>query len=148
MTEPRRRLLVTGSQDWDDWEAVRRPLKALWDFDPDILLVSGGCPRGADLMCETFWTEYLGGDIERHPADWYPRGTYDSTAGIRRNEMMVRLGAWGCLAFGLPCEREACRGKAPNPGWPFHVTHGTGHCARYAESCGIPVKRFTPILAI
>jgi hypothetical protein len=142
--EPRR-LLVTGSQDWDDFEAVRGPLKKLWDYDPAILLVHGACPRGADLMCETFWTEYLGGDVERHPADWYPGGKYDGSAGIRRSEEMVRLGAWGCLAFGLPCERRDCKGKPPDPGWPFHVTHGTKHCARCAEAAGIPVKRFTPI---
>jgi YspA, cpYpsA-related SLOG family len=141
----RRRLLVTGSQDWDDWGAIRRPLKKLWDFDPDILLVSGGCPRGSDLLCETFWDEYLGGGTERHPADWYASGSFDRAAGFRRSEKMVRLGAWGCLAFGLPCERQDCARRSPDPGWPFHVTHGTGHCARYAEASGIPVQRYTPI---
>lgn len=147
-TEPRRRLLVTGSQDWDDAAVIWRVLKKLWNFDPDILLVSGACPRGADLLCETYWDEYLGGGIERKAADWYPNGRYDSSAGIRRNCEMVDLGAWGCVAFGLPCERQQCRGKPADPGWPFHVTHGTGHCARYAEARGIPVKRYTPILAV
>jgi hypothetical protein len=143
--QPRRRLLVTGSQDWDDFAVVRRVLKKLWDFDPDILQVSGACPRGADLMCETFWDEYLGGGTERHPANWYPDGkTLDRSAGFRRNVEMVDLGAWGCLAFGLPCERRPCAGKPADPGWPFHVTHGTGHCSRYAQAKGIPVRRFTP----
>lgn len=145
MAEPRRRLLVTGSQDWDDFGIIRRPLKRAWDFDPDILLVSGACPRGADLLCETFWDEYLGGGVERHPADWYPGGRFDGMAGIRRNEEMARLGAWGCVAFGLPCERAECRGKPADPGWPFHVTHGTKHCSRLAKALGIPVKRYTPI---
>jgi hypothetical protein len=148
MAESRRRLLVTGSQDWDDFATVRRVLKKLWDYDPDILLVSGACPRGADLMCETVWDEYLGGGVERHPADWYPDGRYDNRAGIRRNEEMVRLGVWGCVAFGRSCERVACRGKLADEKWPFHVTHGTEHCSRYAEAHGIPVKRFTPILAV
>jgi hypothetical protein len=143
MTEPRRRLLVTGSQNWDDAGTVWRVLKAVWTYDPETLLVSGACPRGADLLCETYWDEYLGGGTERHPADWYPAGR---GAGFRRNEKMVRLGAWGCAAFGLPCERHECRGRKPDSGWPFHVTHGTGHCSRYAEDHGIPVKRIVPIL--
>jgi hypothetical protein len=147
MTEPRRRLLVTGSQDWDDAVTVRRVLKAVWMYDPETLLVSGACPRGADLICEAYWGMFLHGDAERHPADWYPGGKYDGTAGIRRNQAMADLGAWGCVAFGLPCERVTCRGRQPDPGWPFHVTHGTGGCARYAEARGIPVKRYVPILA-
>jgi hypothetical protein len=145
MTELRRRLLVTGSQDWDDAVLVGKVLKRAWNYDVEMLLVSGGCPRGADLICETYWDEFLGGDIERHPADWYPNGVLDNMAGFRRNDAMVRLGAWGCVAFGLPCERVACRGKPADPGWPFHVTHGTKHCARAAGACGIPVRRFTPI---
>lgn len=146
LANERRRLLVTGSQDWDDFAVVRRALKKLWDFDPDILLVSGACPRGADLLCETIWDEYLGGATERHLADWYASGSFDRAVGFRRSEKMADLGAWGCLAFGLPCERVACRGKPADPGWPFHVTHGTKHCSRYAETRGIPVKRYTPIL--
>jgi hypothetical protein len=142
----RRRLLVTGSQDWDSLEIIRVPLKKVWDADPETLLVSGACPRGSDLLCEMFWREYLGGDIERHPADWYPGGgPYDGMAGIRRSSEMVDLGAWGCVAFGLPCARVGCRGKPADEGWPFHVTHGTKHCSRYAEAKGIPVKRYTPI---
>jgi hypothetical protein len=142
MTEPRRRLLVTGSQDWDDAAVIWRILKNVWTYDPETLLVSGACPRGADLLCETYWDEYLGGGTERHPVPtWYPNGRYDSMAGIRRSCAMVDLGAWGCLAFGLPCERRDCRGKPPDDGWPYHVTHGTKHCSRYAAARGIPVRR-------
>lgn len=141
MTE-RRRLIVTGSRNWDDFGMCRTVLKRAWDFDPDILLVSGGCPRGADLICETIWDEYLGGGYEVHPADWYPGGRYDGMAGIRRNQEMVDLGAWACLAFGLPCERRECRAKPADEGWPYHVSHGTKHCACYAQARGIPVRRF------
>lgn len=142
----RRRLIVTGSQGWDDFGLCRKVLKRLWDADPDILLVTGGCPRGADLICETIWDEYLGGGYECHPVDWYPHGgPYDAMAGIRRNCEMVDLGAWGCVAFGLPCERRGCAGKPADKGWPYHVTHGTGHCAAYAQAKDIAVKRFTPI---
>lgn len=147
MSELRRRLLVTGSRDWDDAAVIWKALKAVWTYDPDTLLVSGACPRGADLLCETYWDEYLGGGTERHPAAWYPNGSLDRGAGFRRNEKMVRLGAWGCLAFGLPCAQRSCNSMPTDPGWPFHVTHGTGHCAALAEENDIPVRRFTPILA-
>lgn len=60
---------------------------------------------------------------------------------------MVQLGADICVAFGMPCTRPACVNVPPDPGWPYHVSHGTGHCAEYAEARGIPVRRFTPILA-
>lgn len=146
----RRRLLVTGSQDWDDAATVWRVLKAVWTFDPDTLLVSGGCPRGADLLCESYWDEYLGGGVERHRPDWYPNrdGVLDRAAGFRRSEHMVRLGAWGCAAFILPCEKPGCADRRPDRGLAYHGTHGSVHCANYAEDHGIPVRRFGPILAV
>jgi YspA, cpYpsA-related SLOG family len=137
-------MIVTGSQDWDNAAIVWLALERVHQFDPGVLLVSGACPRGADLLCETSWAD-LGGEIERHPAAWYPGGRYDGMAGIRRNQEMADLGAWGCLAFGLPCERRACAGKPADEDWPFHVTHGTGHCSRYAKARGIAVRRFTPV---
>jgi hypothetical protein len=143
----RRRLLVTGSQDWDDAEIIWRVLKAVWVYDSDTLLVHGACPRGADLLCETCWDETLGGGTERHPVDWYPRGSFDRAAGLRRSEKMARLGAWGCAAFILPCARSGCAGKRPDRGLPYHGTHGSVHCANYVEDLGIPVRRFSsPIL--
>jgi hypothetical protein len=145
MAEPRRRLLVTGSQDWDDAATIWRVLKLAWAFDPGILMVSGACPRGADLLCETYWDEYLGGGTERHPANWYPHGSLDRSAGFRRSEHMVQLGAWGCLAFILPCEKSDCRGRQPDRWLSYHGTHGSVHCADYAEDHGIPVRRFAPI---
>jgi YspA, cpYpsA-related SLOG family len=147
VAEPRRRLLVTGSRDWNDAATIWRILKVVWAFDPDTLLVSGACPRGADLLCETYWDEYLGGGTERHPANWYPGGAYDRSAGFRRNEEMVHLGAWGCAAFILPCEKQDCRGRAPDRGLSYHGTHGSVHCADYAEDHGIETRRFVPILA-
>jgi uncharacterized protein DUF4326/SLOG family YspA-like protein len=143
----RRRLLVTGSQDWDDAALIWRVLKAVWTYDSDTLLVHGACPRGADLLCEACWDETLGGGTERHPVDWYPRGSYDRTAGLRRSARMVGLGAWGCAAFILPCARAGCAGKRPDRELPYHGTHGSVYCANLAEDNGIPVRRFSaPIL--
>jgi hypothetical protein len=144
MTE-RRRLLVTGSRHWDDAALIWAVLKRVHERDPDTLLVHGACPKGADLLCEACWDENLGGGTERHPADWYPKGSLDLTAGFRRSEEMVRLGAWACLAFILPCRDHP--GRRPDRGLPYHGTHGGVHCADYAEDHGIPVKRFAaPIL--
>jgi hypothetical protein len=141
------RILVTGSQGWGDREVIHRVLKALWTITPGAVLVSGGCPRGADALAEATWRS-LGGEVERHRPVWRPDGAFDPAAGIRRSEKMVQLGADICVAFGVPCTRPACAGRRADPGWPCHVSHGTGHCARYAEANGIPVKRFTPILAV
>jgi hypothetical protein len=144
MTE-RRRLLVTGSRSWGDASVIWRALKAAWTFDSDILLVHGACPKGADLLCETYWDEYLGGGAERVPvADWYPNGQLDLSAGIRRNVKMVTEHGpfWGCLAFIDRCPREACVRKRPDRGLPYHGTHGSVHCADFAEDHGVPVKRF------
>jgi hypothetical protein len=140
------RILVIGSQGWSDGGGVHRVLKALWTLAPGAVLVSGGCQRGADALAEVTWRG-LGGEVERHRPVWRPAGVVDPAAGFRRSERMVQAGADICVAFGLPCARPACAGRRPDPGWPFHVTHGTGHCARYAEGHGIPVRRFTPILA-
>jgi hypothetical protein len=137
------RILVTGSQDWADRGSVHRVLKVLWTLAPGAVLVSGACPRGADALAEAAWRD-LGGEVERHRPQW---DRYGRAAGMRRSEEMVHLGADICVAFGMPCTRPACASRAPDPGWPYHVSHGTGHCARYAEARGIEVRRVTPILA-
>jgi Domain of unknown function (DUF4326)/YspA, cpYpsA-related SLOG family len=143
----RRRLLVTGSRTWHDAETIWRVLETAHTFDPDILLVHGACPKGADLLCEACWDETLGGGTERVPADWYPAGQLDRASGFRRNEDMVHRGAWGCLAFIMPCVIRTCAGKKPDRGLPYHGTHGSVHCANYAEDHDIKVKRFAaPIL--
>jgi hypothetical protein len=139
----RRRLLVTGSRGWDDVDIIWGLLKKVHAFDPNVLLVHGACPRGADLLCEACWDETLGGGTERHPVDWYASGSFDGAAGFRRSEKMVHLGAWGCLAFIMPCLSHP--GRPPDRGLPYHGTHGGVHCADYAEDHGIPVRRFTPI---
>lgn len=140
------RILVTGSQGWTDAGSVHRVLKALWTLAPGAVLVSGACQRGADALAEDTWRN-LGGEVERHRPVWKPGGVFDPAAGMRRSEKMVHLGADICVAFGLRCERPGCAALPPDAGWPYHVSHGTGHCARYAELHGIPVRRFTPILA-
>lgn len=88
------RVLITGSRDWEDEDQVFNILTALGLGEGDTL-VSGACPTGADKMCEDV-AEFLGADVERHPAQW---NTYGKSAGFRRNQEMVDMGADVCVAF-------------------------------------------------
>lgn len=48
-----KRVLITGSRTWADREVVRRALAEVWE--PDVVLVSGACPAGAEALCEARW---------------------------------------------------------------------------------------------
>ncbi|MGH3897205.1 MAG: SLOG family protein [Pseudonocardiaceae bacterium] len=113
-----RRVLITGSRAWTNPVTIRDALLWVWD-DGDTILVTGGCPRGADRIAELLWSRW-GGRVERHPADWDQHGR---SAGFRRNAAMVQAGADLCLAF--------LRGDSP----------GARHTARLAEQAGIPTLR-------
>jgi hypothetical protein len=113
-----RRVLVTGSRTWTDTTTIRTALALVWGHG-DAVLVSGGCPHGADHLAEAYWTHW-GGRVERHPADWDRRGR---GAGFARNAEMVAAGADVCLAFIRAGSR------------------GASHTAALAEAAGIPTRR-------
>lgn len=117
------RVLVTGSRDWDAEGSLRRVLMATANDHPDLIVVHGACLAGADEMANR-WAKDYRFPIERHPADWKAHGR---AAGFRRNAEMVTLGADLCLAF--------YKQGAGN--------RGTDHCAKLAETAGIPVRRIT-----
>jgi hypothetical protein len=135
---------VTGSQGWlPEHGQVNRVLCAVCSLAPGAVLVSGACSRGADRLCEAVWASYGCGDqIERHRARWDLHG---GGAGFIRSEEMVHLGASLCVAFILPCTRPGCLGHSPDRGLAYHGTHGSVHCADYAEDHGIPTRRFPPV---
>jgi hypothetical protein len=97
-----KRVLITGSRDWDDIPTCINALaQAMVYFDEEpFTLVSGACPTGADRICEELWEGI--GEIERHHADWVRYARPDgkaNPAGFIRNAEMVKLGADLCLAF-------------------------------------------------
>lgn len=111
-----RRILVTGSRDWEDRARIQANLRAA-GVGERCILVSGACPTGADRMAEEEAT-LLGWQLELHPADWLLWG---KRAGFVRNAEMVNLGADVCLAF---IKNES---------------KGATMTARLAEKAGIPV---------
>jgi len=116
------RILITGSRDWTDKDAI---LAALREHDTRVasnsIVVHGACPTGADQLAEELAQEYRV-RTERHPADWKGLGR---GAGFIRNAQMVNLGADICLAF----IRNGSRGAT--------------HAAALAEGAGIPTYRYT-----
>lgn len=129
-----RRIIVTGSRQWDDAQLVTELIDTVAGTDPEspFTLVHGHCRKGvdeiADLHCQglTQWA------IQRYPADWHRDG---QVAGMLRNMDMVRAGGDLCLAFIGPCVKPQCNRKEP------HGTHGATHCADTARMGRIPTLR-------
>lgn len=133
------RILVTGSRSWTDREAIFRALlatgvKGFPNDDYQRVLVSGGCPTGADALAESV-AQRMSWTVERHPANW---GAHGRAAGFRRNAEMVALGADVCLAFLMPCSKRGC--TEPQP----HSSHGAGGCAQLAMRAGIDTITHKP----
>ena len=115
-----RRVLVTGSRTWSDTEAIRAGLARVWG-DGAAVLITGGCPVGADALAEACWRAW-GGRVEAHPANWARHGR---AAGPRRNAAMIAAGAQVCVAF--------IRDTSP----------GATHTVQLARAAGIPTHEVT-----
>lgn len=128
MTKPRR-ILVTGSRDWWDRQAVATGLllavKSLChpqELAPEVFdwasvtLVHGGA-RGLDSIAESLAKSW-GMTVEEHKAEWHH---YGRRAGHVRNLRMVNEGADVCAAF------------------PLGESVGTRDAMRLAAAAGIPV---------
>ena len=141
------RVLVTGSRRWTAGGVLGDALLECWhdalQLGADGITVVHGAAPGADSLAD-LWAvanQGLGVIAEPHPAVWEvcaaeclpghrrPRrdgSEYCPTAGHRRNQVMVDLGAAVCLGFPL--------GRAA----------GTRDCMRRAWSAGIQVRMFAP----
>jgi hypothetical protein len=82
------RVLICGSRDWKDEEAIRHQLLRLKEEHGLRLLVITGFARGADQIAAKLATE-LGIDTVAYPANWKGRG---KSAGPVRNTIMLRHG--------------------------------------------------------
>jgi hypothetical protein len=137
------RILVTGSRTWPDPQLLADTLLQVWhdalEAGHDGIVIVHGGADGADLLAET-WAIGNSVPYEAHPADWDTCGpdcrpghrrtrrngtTYCPTAGHRRNQQMVDLGAALCVAFH------------------HSDSTGTADCLRRAAAAGIPVHRVT-----
>lgn len=129
-----RQILITGSRAIEHRATVGRALAAVWEeFGREQLLVRHGNARGADTHAGVVARMNPHAFVEeRHPVtsrEWRPQGPngpVDRTAGHRRNQRMVDLGADVCLAFLKHGERNA----------------GTRDCIRRARAAGIEVREF------
>lgn len=116
---PVRRIMVTGSRDWDNKQTIDHALFNYWYTAGrvnDIVLVEGGA-KGADALAKGCW-EAAGLQTEQYPADW---DQYGKRAGILRNLRMLDTQPEAVLAFI----------KRNSP--------GATHAATEAERRGIPV---------
>lgn len=114
------RLLITGSRDWKDENAILEQFQLVYTkYGKEVTLVSGACSTGADRLCEML-AKTAGWIIETHPAEW---DKYGKSAGYKRNQEMVDLGADACLAFIK------------------NASKGATHTAEASIKAGIPTKK-------
>ncbi|WP_079045252.1 MULTISPECIES: DUF2493 domain-containing protein [unclassified Streptomyces] len=115
-------VIVTGSRNWKDWEAVWKELHSLYEEHRELLVIHGGCPTGADHYAEEWvrnWYYPLKVGQRVFSADWTLHGR---AAGPIRNREMAQAGADLCLAF------------------PLGKSYGTWNCVNECKKAGIPVK--------
>ncbi|HXH35730.1 MAG TPA: SLOG family protein [Plantibacter sp.] len=117
---PEYRVIVTGSRDFNDRDAIRRALEALTTH-ANVTIVHGGA-RGADHIAAEE-ADYIGYTVEEHPADWARHG---KRAGILRNLEMLDAGATRVIAF-----------------WDGQ-SRGTAHTIRAARERGMRVSIVRP----
>lgn len=120
------RVLVTGSRNWTDREAVETSLRQVWQAlgnHPGAILIEGECPYGgADEIARDTW-QALGLPVEPHPA---LRSDSGYLLGAQRNAQMVARRPHVCVAYPLPDSK------------------GTRNCMRLAAEAGVPILIVEP----
>src|SRR5262245_51169817 len=118
------RVIVTGSTQWADTEAIRAALAAL---PPDSVVIHGDC-AGADELAGRVARE-LGLAVEAFAKNAEDYRLYQAGAWKRLNERMVESGVDLVLAF--------------HPEWREQdKANGTKHMMRLAEKHGVAVRAF------
>jgi hypothetical protein len=116
MPDHKTSVLVCGSRDWSDKDAVANKLADLAGL-PAVEIIHGGA-RGADSMADEIARLY-GFSVRVFPADW---NRYGRRAGFLRNLEMLDQRPNLVIAF----QRNASR--------------GTQHTINEARKRGIPVE--------
>jgi hypothetical protein len=116
------RVLVCGSRDWTDYQAIRDRIRDLHDQHAGALEILHGDARGADEMADHV-ALMLNIDSLRFAADWK---RYGRAAGPLRNRQMLDAKPHLVLAF----QRNGSR--------------GTQHTIDEARKRGIPVEVHAP----
>lgn len=114
------KVLVCGSRDWTDYEAIDRRLSGLPGEHEEIAIIHGAAP-GADLMAARAALRW-GFEPIAFPADWLTKG---KRAGILRNLQMLDERPDLVIAF----QRNGSR--------------GTQHTIDEARRRGIPVEVYS-----
>lgn len=114
-------MLVCGSRDWQEADAIRTRLRGLVVEHGRFLVIHGDCKTGADAFADHA-ALMLGLDSDRYPADWK---AYGRKAGPIRNLAMLDAGPDLVVAF----QRNGSR--------------GTQHTIDEARKRGIPVEVHT-----
>jgi hypothetical protein len=126
------RLLITGSRTWVDIDSIREQFKLVYaKYGKNVTIVSGGCKNGADFLCEQL-AKQAGWVVETHPANWNELG---KSAGFKRNQQMVDLGADACLAFIADNSKGAthCSTKAIEANIPTKILRGNSTAQQLLE---------------
>jgi hypothetical protein len=118
----RYRVMITGSREWENREAIRAELIAVYREHSTALLIHGDA-RGADTLAKQSW-ESMGGDTKAYPAKWRAGGRYNAAAGRVRNGLMVATMPDLVLAFF----QDGAENK------------GTSDAVKQAWVAGIPVR--------
>jgi hypothetical protein len=109
-------VLVCGSREWEDADAIRERLRKL---PKDSVVIAGGA-RGADKLAAEIAAE-LGYHVAVCMAQW---DRYGGAAGRRRNHAMLQLRPTLVIAYTLG-------------------TPGTQHTIAITQQKGIPLEVYT-----
>lgn len=120
------RVLVCGSRDWEDFDAIMRVmvfLQGAAGHGKEIVVIHGAC-RGADQLADRV-AKYMGFETEPYPADWDAHGR---AAGPIRNQQMLDDGQPDLVLAFHPDIKQS---------------RGTKDMVNRARKAGIPVRIYT-----
>jgi len=113
------KIIVSGSRSITQRKFIYDKLDALTAKLDDFIIVTGGCPRGADQLAED-WALTNGITVINYHAEWDKLG---KAAGILRNQKMLNeSGAKTLVAF-----------------WDG-ISKGTADCIARARKKGLKVR--------